>query len=96
MITDGSVNLIHVVTHPVRYKILKLFQAEGTELFISQIAEKIGINNRLASFHLGALLQHGLVEGQWQVSKVPRSKGKAVKYYKITTKASTVLTQCGL
>ena len=96
MISDDTVSLVHVVSHPVRYRILNLLREEGTEMYITEIAERLEINHRLASFHLGALLQYELVEGDWKVSKTPRSKGKAVKYYKMTGRAKRILTQCGL
>lgn len=88
--------LIHVMTHPVRNKIIKLLKDDPETLYITQIAKKLDISNRLASFHLVSLLQYGLVDGTWAVSEIPQSPGKAVKHYNLTDKALAIINETKL
>jgi len=89
--SEEDINLTHIASHPIRYKILSLLNDGKKPPYISQIAEKLEINNRLASFHLGVLRQHELAIGTWMVSEIPRSKGKAVKCFTITENAKRIL-----
>jgi len=86
-----EVNPIHIASHPIRFRILNMIDQSETPPFISQIAEELKINHRLASFHLGVLQQNELATGTWTVSDVPRSKGKAVKAFTLTEKARQIL-----
>jgi len=93
---EEQVELTHTLTHPIRFKIANALREADQPMFIGQIADHLKINSRLASFHLAALLQYGLVEGEWRVSELPKSKGKAVKYYRLTEKAKKILASCNL
>jgi len=93
---EDKVKSIHLLTHPIRYKIVSALRRSPGSMFIAQMAEAIDVNPRLVSFHLGVLLEKGYVEGDWQVSLLPRSKGKAVKNYKLTQKAIEDLSNCNL
>jgi predicted ArsR family transcriptional regulator len=81
---------VHLLSHPLRYNILRLL-SKGEPMFIGQIAEQLKAGQRLVSFHLVTLLDHDFVSGEWKVSKFPRSKGKAVKEYRLTPKGEAAL-----
>jgi len=88
-----SIPITHIITHPMRYKIIETLSKQNEPMFIEQIADKIGADRRLVSFHLATMMEHGLVEGEYKVSELPASKGKAVKYYKLSRKAEQVFSQ---
>ena len=88
------VGAVHILTHPMRFKIVQTLRKSGQPMFIGQIAEEIKEDPRLVSFHLTVMLQHGFVEGEWKPSPLPRSKGKAVKYYRLTPKVEEAFAHC--
>jgi len=90
----SPVGAVHILTHPMRFKIVQALRKSGQPMFIGQIAEAIKADPRLVSFHLTVMLQHGLAEGEWRPSPLPRSKGKAVKYYKLTPKVEEAFASC--
>jgi len=55
-------------------------------MFIAEIAKAVDASHRLISFHLATMLRFGFVESEWGESPTSHSKGKAVKYYKLTSK----------
>jgi predicted ArsR family transcriptional regulator len=83
---------VHILTHPLRFKIVETLKKSKGPMFIGEIADALKADARLVSFHLVTLLQYGFVEGEWKVSSLPRSKGKAVKYYKLTPKVDQVFS----
>jgi predicted ArsR family transcriptional regulator len=88
---SSAIEDIHILTHPLRYRIAETLTKSKEPMFIGQIAEAVRADARLVSFHLATMLDYGFVEGEWKVSKLPRSKGKAVKYYRLTAKADQTL-----
>jgi len=85
---------LHILTHPLRFRIIETLRKFGEPMFIGQIAEALKADPRLVSFHLATMLEYGFVEGEWKVSSLPRSKGKAVKYYKLTPKVDETFARC--
>jgi len=87
-----SLELGNVLIHPIRYRIIKEIK-EKQKLYIQELADILGINRRMVSFHLSTLSQYGFVEGNYEVMRVRRSKGKgkAAKYFRITPKVDVVL-----
>jgi len=59
-------------------------------MFIAEIAEAVKAQHRLVSYHLTTMMLHGLVESEWKTSSATRSKGKAVRYHKLTPKAEEI------
>jgi len=90
----STVEAVHILTHPLRFKIVEALRRSGEPMFIAQIADAINADHKLVSFHLMMMLKHGLVEGEWKVSSLPRSRGKAVKYYKLTSKVEESFSRC--
>ena len=87
-----SLELGNILIHPIRYRIVKEIK-EKQKLYIQELAVILKINRRKVSFHLSTLSQYGFVEGNYEVMKVRRSKGrdKAAKYFRVTSKVDTVL-----
>jgi predicted ArsR family transcriptional regulator len=81
-----------ILLHPIIYQIVRALK-EKQKLYINELEGIIGINRKVISFHLSTLSQYGFVEGNYEVLKIPHSdsKGKAVKYFKLTHKVDDVL-----
>jgi ArsR family transcriptional regulator len=64
--------------HPLRLKILA--QLTDGELYLNEIANKIGVNRALAKVHLKKLERAGLVKSRVVVVE---GEAKALRYYKL-------------
>ena len=84
--------LLHLLAHPVRFRVAKALVEAGEPIFIEQIAKRTVINRRLVSFHLLTLSEHGLVNSDFRVSMLPKSKGKAARHYWLTDEGKEVLS----
>ena len=80
----------HILTHPLRYRILELLAANPDGIHISRISDIIKEDRRLVSWHLLALEENEFVKGEYEISKYPKSKGKAIKKYVLTGKVRSV------
>lgn len=87
---NSVLKLGHILIHPVRYQIIRAIKDKG-KLYINEIAGMLDIDRKVISFHLQTLSEYGFVEGEYEILKIPRSKGKAAKYFKITSKVDEVL-----
>ena len=84
---------VYILTQPTRLKIINALRKAKKPLFIEQIAEAVGEDRRSVSFHLTTLAEYGFVKGEYKVSEMPRSKGKAAKYYQLTEKVDDVFSR---
>ena len=77
-----------LLLEPNRFKIAKLL-ANSESLYITQIADKLGLTRTLVGFHLTTLAEKGLVEGEFKVIEdpTPTKMGKAGKFYTLTDEA---------
>lgn len=80
-----------IVLHPERLKLYKALKESGKPLFINELAEKLGTERRLVSYHLSTLEQHGFVKSEFKVIQLPHSKGKAGRFYQLTEKADNLI-----
>jgi len=81
VIEDGLVML-----HPIRWKILKTLEEKNVPMHIDAIANAISEDRRLVSFHLSTLEEKGFLESEFKLIENPKSKGKAGRFYKLTSK----------
>lgn len=81
IVKEGSIML-----HPIRWSILMTLKSAGEEMYIDPIADAIGRDRRLVSFHLATLAEYGFLESEFRVVEEPKSKGKAGRFYKLTPK----------
>ena len=79
----------YVLSHPVRFAIIKLLRAEG-ETYTSKIAEKLGINNRLVAFHLSMLATGGFVDSEYRLTN-PGNPPRVARYYRLTSEVAKTL-----
>ena len=75
---DELAKTLDALGHPLRLKIVALL-SEG-ELYLNEIANKLGVNRALAKVHLKKLERAGIV-----VSRIELIEGeaKALRYYKL-------------
>jgi len=81
-----------IMLHPERRKIINALKEFGKPLFIGEIAEKTKIDRRLVSYHLSTLEENGFVASEFKIIEPPHSKGKAGRFYQLTSKADSVMT----
>lgn len=72
--------------HPLRYKIVEAIGKAPNGLYINELADTVGADRQLVSFHLLTLASEGYVQGEYHIATKPASKGKAVKVYHLTKK----------
>ncbi len=73
-------HLLQALAHPLRLRIVALLAVHG-ELYLAEIAEKLGVSRALAKIHLKKLEQAGLVES---VVRLEQGKAQARRYYHLT------------
>jgi len=62
----NDVELMFVIMQPTRQRILKALREAKEPMYIKEIADKTGEDQRIVSFHLATLAEYGLVEGEYQ------------------------------
>jgi predicted transcriptional regulator len=80
---------VHVVTHPIRWKILQLLAKKP--MHINEISKAMGEERRLVSYHLRTLEDHEFVNSKYEISENPKSRGKAIRRYWMTDKVHTAI-----
>lgn len=91
---EKYIKLAHVMTHPLRYRIIQTLKETKKPLYIAQISKDLGLNRKLVSFHLSTLLKNGLVENKYRLKREAAGgrdeKPMMVNYYKLTEKAKKI------
>ena len=64
--------------HPMRLRIIAVLA--GGELYLNEIANKLGINRALAKVHLKKLERAGIVKSRIELAQ---GEAKALRYYKL-------------
>ncbi|MGD0330095.1 MAG: winged helix-turn-helix domain-containing protein [Nitrososphaeria archaeon] len=83
-----------LVLHPMRWKIINALKEDGQPRYIDQIAEKIGADRQLVSFHLSTLEENGFVKSQFKFIERPNSPaGRAGRFYELTDKFDKIRPQ---
>lgn len=75
----------------MRFKIAKLLL--DTPLHITGISKALGAERRLISYHLSTLEEYGFVTSRYELSEAPKSKGKAIRKYRVTDKVEEVIAE---
>ena len=89
-IEDDLLNEVHVLLHPTRYRIVELLTEK--QMHINEISKALGEERRLVSYHLHTLEKHGFLRSNYEISKHPKSKGKAMRKYSVTGKVKEVIS----
>jgi len=78
----------HILLHPERYRIMELLAEKP--MHISGLSRALGEERRLVAYHLLALEDRGFVTSKYEISQLDKAKGKALKVYTVTDKATDV------
>ena len=70
---------LEALGHPLRLSIIRVLAA-SEEMYLSQIAEQLGVSRALVKVHIKKLVKAGLVETRLVLDK---ERGKALRYYKL-------------
>ncbi len=93
---EKYIKFAHVMTHPLRYRIVQILKETKKPLYIAQISKDLGLNRKLVSFHLATLLKNGLVENKYKLKQGTTGgkdeKPMVVNYYKLTEKAKKIIS----
>ncbi len=68
------------LAHPVRLNIAILLANEVEDMYLNQIANKLGINRALAKIHLKKLEKEGIVKSRIVLVE---GEARALRYYKL-------------
>ena len=82
---------MHVLLHPVRYRLMELLAEQP--MHINAISIAMGMERRLVSYHLQTLEESGFVSSKYEISEQPKLKGKALRVYTATDKIARVLSE---
>lgn len=77
---EDLANTLDSLGHPLRLKILALMAGEEGEMYLSEIANRLGINRALAKIHLNKLEKAGLVKSRVVLVE---GEAKALRYYQL-------------
>jgi ArsR family transcriptional regulator len=68
------------LAHPMRLRIIILLANEVEDMYLNQIANKLGINRALAKIHLKKLEKGGIVKSRVVLVE---GEARALRYYKL-------------
>ncbi|KYH40250.1 MAG: ArsR family transcriptional regulator [Candidatus Bathyarchaeota archaeon B26-2] len=66
--------------HPLRLKIVALLAEEGEDMYLNEIANRLGVNRALAKIHLKKLEGAGIVKSRVVLVE---GEARALRYYKL-------------
>lgn len=78
----------HIYLHPIRYRLVGLLAEKP--MHINALSSALGMERRLVSYHLATLEDCGFVTSKYEISELPKSKGKALRVYTVTDKVPEV------
>ena len=87
---------LFVLLQPTRWKIIGALKKSKEPLYIREIADKVGEDWKVESFHLTALADAGFVKGEFRSIERPAGNpglGRAGKFYTVTKKVDEVLSR---
>jgi len=82
---------VHVLLHPMRFRIVELLAEKP--MHINEISNALRKERRLISYHLLVLEEHGFLSSKYELSEQPNSKGKAIRKYSVTGKVEEVFSE---
>lgn len=90
-IEDGLLKEVHVLFHPMRYRIVELLTEKSIHL--NEISKALGEDRRIVAYHLLILEEYGFLKSNYGISEQPKSKGKAIRKYGVTEKVEEVIAE---
>ena len=90
-IDDDLLKEVHALLHPIRFRIVELLAEKP--MHINGISKVLGEERRLVSYHLLTLEEYGFLSSNYEISELPKSKGKAIRKYRVTEKVEEVISE---
>lgn len=90
-IDDDLLKEVHTLLHPIRFRIVELLVEKP--MHINEMSKVLGEERRLVSYHLLALEEYGFLSSNYEISELPKSKGKALRKYRVTEKVEEVISE---
>ena len=81
----------HTLLHPIRFRIVELLEEKS--MHINAISKALDEERRLVSYHLTVLEDSGFLTSKYEISNEKKSKGRALRIYKVTDKVDAVLSE---
>jgi DNA-binding transcriptional ArsR family regulator len=85
---NPDLEVLQIVSQPTRLMILHTL-TRTKKVYASNLAEELGLERKITSFHLNALEKVDLVKSEFGLTKDKRPA--AVRYYEITPKGTEIL-----
>jgi len=79
-----------VILNPIRFKIVKLLASKP--MSASEIAHQLGIDLKLAIFHLKKLAKRGIVKNRY-IQRTVQNRPVLIRYYSLTDYANDYLKE---
>lgn len=74
---------LYVAMHPVRRQIMMIVHA-NSKSYAKKLADQLGLDPKMAQFHLSMLEKNGLIEGEFGLETPAKGRPVAVRYFKLT------------
>jgi predicted transcriptional regulator len=79
----------YVLLQPTRLRIVELLTEKP--MHINELSRSMGDERRILTFHLRLLEEHGFLSSKYEISELPKSKGKTLRIYRVTEKATKMI-----
>jgi len=90
-IDDDLLKEVHALLHPIRFRIVELLVEKP--MHINEMSKVLGEERRLVSYHLLTLEEYGFLSSNYEISELPKAKGKALRKYRVTEKVEEVISE---
>jgi DNA-binding transcriptional ArsR family regulator len=74
------VRKLKALAHPLRLQIIRLLAKEGADMYLTEIANALGVNRALAKIHLNKLQGTGIVKSYVVLVE---GEARALRYYNL-------------
>ncbi len=88
-IEDDLLKDVRVLLHPIRFRIVKLLAEKP--MHVKEISKALGEERRLVSYHLNIMEKYGFLKSDYEISELPKLKGKAIRKYRVTAKLEEMI-----
>lgn len=91
--TGDFLDDVYTLLHPMRFRIVKLLAKKPMN--ITEISKAMGEDGRpvATNYNLNILEEYGFVSSEYEISEVKKSKGRALRIYKVTDKVWKVSSE---
>jgi len=90
-LTGDDLSSLYNLLVPTRYRIYRTIVDSGKPMYAGKIAEQLGLDRKLVSFHLSELEEQDFLKSEFKVMNPEKGAPKAAKYYHPTGNAEKLL-----